>query len=283
MNFSPGVITSCFELLELVTRHRLTFPEVRVSFQSIGVVPTGIVIESTTAMGWVRVGEDGYSALTPAGERLLGLGSHPERLRRAILDYIDVQQPVWVQNATFGRAKLLAFAGSAIAQVFLEAGLVDGTDDDTVAFWDTLAGRARGQKDDRLLSIGRDGERLTIAYEEDRTGKKPRWIALESNADGYDILSIMGPNDPRSLSIEVKTTTIGSSGSLYLSRNEWERALQTRNHVFHLWDMSKRSAKRLAVVTHQDIEPHIPADRGEGDWKAMLVPIGTFEMFFRAI
>lgn len=280
MNFSPGVLTSCFELLDLIGRRPLTFPQVRASFDSIGVVPTSVAIDSSVGIGWARAGEDGYAKVTPTGERVLGLGSHPGRLRQAILDFIDVHHPFWVQNASFGRAKLLGFAGSAVAQVFLEAGLVDGADEVTVGFWDALAGRARGQRDDRLLSIGREGERLTIAYELARTGQRPRWISLDSNEDGYDVLSIVGPEDPRTLSIEVKTTTVGLNGHLYLTRNEWERALEAKNHVFHLWDISKTQSKHLAVLRPQNVEPHVARDQGDGEWDVLSVPLTAFSPSF---
>ena len=55
-------------------------------------------------------------------------------LRQALLDYIDVERPPWVQNATFGRSRVLSFAGNAIAQVFVEAGLAHGTTDEVVDF-----------------------------------------------------------------------------------------------------------------------------------------------------
>ena len=127
-------------------------------------------------------------------------------------DYIDVVLPPWVQNASFGRARVLSFAGSEIAQVFVEAGLAHGTDDGVVAFWDELAARARGQKSGRLTAIGRHGERLSLAYEENRTGQKPEWVAIENNADGYDVLSVVGSDNLRQLSIEVKTSTMGLAG-----------------------------------------------------------------------
>ena len=78
-----------------------------------------------------------------------------------LFDYIDAARPPWIQNASFGRSRVLSFAGSTIAQVFVEANLAHGTDDDVVAFWDALTARARGQKNDRLTEIGRQGERLT--------------------------------------------------------------------------------------------------------------------------
>jgi hypothetical protein len=89
-----------------------------------------------------------------------------------------------IQNASFGRKKVIAFAGTQIGQVFVEASLADGDDDGVVAFWDAMAVMARGQKNDRLTAVGRQGERLTLAYEKMRTGREPKWIAIDNNEDG---------------------------------------------------------------------------------------------------
>lgn len=153
-------------------------------------------------------------------ETLDGTIRYEAQLRQALLDYIDIEHPSWVQNASFGRSRVISFAGSQIAQVFAEAGLADGTSEAVVAFWDALAARARGQRDDRLTQIGRLGERLTIDYEAQRTGRRPSWIAIDNNADRYDVLSIVGPANPRQLTIEVKTSTQGTVGFAMLTRNE---------------------------------------------------------------
>ena len=47
--------------------------------------------------------------------------------------------------------------------------------------------RARGLRDGVLTEIGRRGERLTLQYEQSRTGVEPKWIALESSAHGSAI------------------------------------------------------------------------------------------------
>lgn len=198
-------------------------------------------------------------------------------------DYIDVVLPPWVQNASFGRARVLSFAGSEIAQVFVEAGLAHGTDEGVVAFWDELAARARGQKSGRLTAIGRHGERLSLAYEENRTGQKPEWVAIENNADGYDVLSVVGSDNLRQLSIEVKTSTMGLAGSIHLTRNEWERALEGANHVFHLWDTCANVTPRLAVVEPQEMQTHIPTDLGSGSWESVAIPFATFGPRFATV
>lgn len=143
-----------------------------------------------------------------------------------------------------------------------------------------MASKARGQKTDRLTEIGRQGELLTIAHEEARTGRAPKWTAIDNNEDGYDVLSIVGSNDPRLLSIEVKASMMGALGSFYLTRNEWERAQEVENHAFHLWDMRANCQPSLAVISPQDMQAHIPSDLGSGNWVNAKIPFAAFRASF---
>ncbi len=146
-----------------------------------------------------------------------------------------------------------------------------------MAFWDALAARARGLKDDRLTAIGRIGERASIEFEQNRTGHKPLWVALESNADGYDVLSIVDKTDPRQLSIEVKATTQSNGGYFYLTQNEWRRAQETDHHVFHLWRVDDESpVYPPVVVTTAAMSEHVPANMGEGEWQGVMIPFAAF-------
>jgi hypothetical protein len=282
ISLSPGLAQGCFELLGITTRNALTFAQIHSSFSQLGSLPSARVVETAQALKWLCANETGIAVLTPSGARLHGLTGYEPMLRQALLDYIDVERPAWVQNATFGRMKVIAFAGNQVGQVFVEAGLADGTDDEVVAFWDAMSAMARGQKNDRLTMIGRQGERLTIAHEEGRTGRKPKWVAIDNNEDGYDVLSIVNVADPRSLSIEVKSSTMGLSGVFHLSRNEWERAQETENHAFHLWDMRANREPFLAVVPPQEMKDHIPCDHGAGSWESVEIPFKVFQARFTA-
>lgn len=275
ISFSPGIAQGCFDLLEMADRTPLAFVKIPSVFARLGNLPSSRVVESVQALNWLRAGEDGIAMLTPSGARILSLAGYEPRLRQALLDYIDAARPPWIQNATFGRARVLSFAGSEIAQVFVEAGLAHGTEDAVVAFWDAMSARARGQKNIRLTTIGRDGERLTLTHEQDRTGRMPKWVSIDSNEDGYDVLSVAGPTDPSHLSIEVKATTIGLAGSFHITENEWDRARSFANHVFHLWDLSK-TIPHLAILSRTDIDPHIAINQGAGNWKSIEIPFGIF-------
>lgn len=183
---------------------------------------------------------------------------------------------------TYGRSRVIYFAGRELAQVFVEAGLAHGIEDEVVAFWDAMAALARGQKNGRLSEIGRQGERLSIAHEQARTGHKPKWVAIDNNEDGYDVLSIVETGDMRPLSIEVKASTMGLSGLLHLTRNEWERSQEVENHTFHLWAMKSKNQNALAVLVPTELQNHIPTDSGSGSWETVEIPFSVFQSHFVA-
>lgn len=279
VRLSPGIAQGCHELLTLVKKHQQPPQYILQAFAYLGAISSEKIFSVAQALDWVCVDEHGHLAPTVSGERLLATSGYAHLLRQMLLDYIDIERPSWVQNAVSGRAKVLGFAGAEIAQMLVEANLADGLDDETVAFWDILAARARGQKDDRLNQIGRRGERLSLLHEHQRTEQKARWISLESNEDGYDILSVLDKEDFRKLSIEVKASSMGIYGAFHLTVNEWERAQEAPHHVFHLWDVSKTLA-RLSVVSVFTMAQHVPANSGEGAWESVRVPFAAFEHCF---
>jgi Protein NO VEIN, C-terminal len=279
---SPGLVQACLELLNLRLRQAITFGEIGSSFPTIGRISSERVIEAVQRLDWMRSGAQNVAEITPAGNRILSLKTYEAALRRAILDYIDVERPAWLQNASFGRMRVLAFAGRDVSQVFVEAGLVGGFDSDVVDFWDDLAARARGQRQAQLNRIGRFGERQTILYEENRTGRRPKWVSVDDNEDGYDVLSVVGSADSRPLSIEVKASSIGLRGTFHVTRNEWDRASETEHHVFHLWNLQSTTAPQLAILLAADVKSHIPCDTGDGRWELVDIPFAAFEHEFRS-
>jgi hypothetical protein len=283
IRLSPGVVQGCFELLDILSRNSFTFSQIYGGFTSIGGQQVREVVETIQHLDWVHANDHGVAIFTPAGSRLLGIEGYEFRLRQALLDYIDIERPSWLQNAAWGRSRLLSFIGSDIAQVFVEAGLAQGTEDPVISFWDELAMRARGQKQDRLTQIGRQGERLSMEYEKNRTGRLPRWVSVDNNADGYDILSVISAKDAAQLSIEVKTSTRRHAGCLNLSRNEWDRCCESDNHVFHLWAIDSKGAPYLAIIDPARMLKHVPHDQGSGLWEIVEIPFSAFKGEFRLL
>lgn len=278
---SPGVAQGCFDLLDIVSRTSLSLEQIVASFSHFSSIKSSQIAEFAQGTRWIKSGEDNVVLLTPEGARLLALAGYQAMLRQALIDYIDVSRPPWIQCAISGRRRVMAFVGSGIAQVMVEAGLTSGYGEDVVSFWDELAARARGLRDSSMSRIGRLGERLTIEHEAARTGITPRWIAVNSNEDGYDVLSIVGNGDPRLLSIEVKTSSQGLAGFIYLTRNEWEMSQERAHHLFHLWDV-KSDPPRLAKVSIEAIATHLPSDSGLGRWDIVSIPFTAFGSIFNA-
>ena len=280
VRFSPGVAQSCHELLVLAKKHALAPKHLLSTFTHIGAIPSDKVWGIAQELNWAYVTDEGLLAPTIKGERLLAYTCYPQLLRQMLLDYIDTERPAWLQNASSGRAKVLMFVRAEIAQVFVEAELAQGVDEQTVAFWDALAALARGQKNDRINEVGRTGERLSLGYESRRTRREPRWVSIESNEDGYDILSVLSADNAAKLSIEVKASTMGMHG--YLTENEWERAQEATHHCFHLWDMSA-DEPRLCILTTEQIRANVPLNLGNGLWQSVKIPFNAFSSNFTPI
>lgn len=102
---------------------------------------------------------------------------------------------------------------------------------------------------------------------------------MDSNADGYDVLSLVSKRDSALLCIEVKASQAGLAGDFYVTRNEWETAKDLLHFSMHLWDLSA-SHPRLAVVDIQGLTAHIPHDEGQGQWESARIPFSSFADVF---
>jgi len=278
---SPGVAFGCIELLAVINRNELTPSGVH--SLSLGSVSSSSIYQACHDLSWLEVREDGLLAVTDRGERAAQAGSPQAGLRVMLNDYIEIDQPPWLQLVPYGRRETLLQAPPSIRQVFVEAGLAYGDDDETVHFWDALAARARGMRDGVLTEIGRQGERHTLRYERNRTGFEPKWVALESSSDGYDVLSRNSMSDSRRLTIEVKASERRvEHASFYLTRNEWETATSSLSHQFHLWSLTPK-AVLLAVVHVDEIDAHVAKDCGAGIWQSVLIPFQSFAGKFEVV
>jgi hypothetical protein len=276
---SPGVAQAGIALLELLQRQPLSAPNLLSGLLKVGSMPAATALSLAEALGWLDTNDAGLLEASAAGQKVHEAEGYEAALRCILLHYVETQKPDWLQNAIYGRSRVISFCPVGIKQVLVEAGLSGTPTVDVVDFWDLLAGIARGLQIDHLLAIGREGERLTLAYEEARTGVKPRWIAVDSNQDGYDALSIKAADDRAFLSIEVKASSVGKDGRLHLTRREWEIALDRPAHVFHLWDLTV-IPPQLATVKIEDMAQHVPMDAGAGGWEVVEVPYRAFDRLF---
>jgi len=201
----------------------------------------------------------------------------PAFLRQVIASFIERNSPWWLRLAPYGRNRVRRALSTNEDQCLEAAGLF-ATDlaQDVIQWWDRLAQIVRAGQDAAKLSRGRIGERLTITYETERLSRlgisaRPRWIALDDNSAGYDVLSFdLGPVEPVAKLIEVKSCS-GAFGEIYLTRTEWDTAMERApNYRFHIWLLPE---KNLIELTPGDLEKHIPHDRGNGRWESIRISL----------
>jgi hypothetical protein len=191
----------------------------------------------------------------------------------------EVRSRFWFPR--FGRGGLRdSLMVGSVSAAFLNATKRSAFDEppsaEVVLWWDQRAQTARAEINERLLLQGREAERLSFAYERDRlkalgVAREPRWIAIEDNTAGFDILSYdQGPVEPVSRLIEVKSST-QNPPRITLTRNEWEAATRfDQSYIFHIWTLPARTLIERSVA---DMVQHIPKDEGSGVWIAVEITV----------
>ena len=196
-------------------------------------------------------------------------------LRRFVTKLVEYSDPFWLRYIPSGREKVREALSIDVSQCLREAGLFDPVPDvETIEWWDKQASSIRGIVNTEQMSRARHAERLSIEYELERLDnlgitKTPKWISLEDNTIGYDILSYdhWGSFIVSRL-IEVKSTM---SNSIFISRNEWNNAATSVDKtVFHIWVLPR---EELIELTAAEMKAHVPNDNGDGLWQNVRVSI----------
>ena len=163
-----------------------------------------------------------------------------------------------------------------ILQSLRAAGLLaENPNLDVIRWWDEIASIARSEHDKVKMENGRLAESLTMELELARLqalglSVTPRWISVEDNSAGYDVLSYdLGPHGPTARMIEVKSCSSSTFG-FYLSRGEWETALRSQSYVIHLW---KLPTNELTELDSRTVAENIPNDQGAGKWQVVYVTV----------
>jgi hypothetical protein len=179
-----------------------------------------------------------------------------------------------------GRLVFVAKLHEDSQKLFEVAGLlVSPPSADVVEWWDTIGHEVMLETDLEKMAQARAAEKLSFEFEKQRLlnlgiETDPVWVGLDDNTAGYDVLSYE-PGHPENTNklIEVKSTA-ASPLRFYVTRNEWNQALKSKDaYFFHVWDMQKDPAV-LYVRTVAQVEPHIPTDNEKGKWSNTEIPVG---------
>lgn len=189
--------------------------------------------------------------------------------------------PIWAKAMRAGRRRFVKTLGKNDRDLFAAAGLMtDPPMMGVVSWWDDVVGHSRLKIDHKKMEQARQAELLTIEHETDKLAKlgieeAPRWIGLDDNYAGYDVLSYeFKEGEVVNLMIEVKSTT-ASPLRFFVTRNEWEQAEKAKSaYMFHVWDMNV-DPPILHKRTYDQVMPHIPSDNESGKWSNATIPINV--------
>ena len=183
------------------------------------------------------------------------------------------RQPAWTKSMKSGRKRFAAELGLDERSVFDAAGLmVDPPSREVVGWWGDISGYARLGGNIETMEQAREAELLTLERERERLReggicKEPEWLGLDDNYAGYDVLTYeVGGTGLVNRLIEVKST-IASPPRFVVSREEWRTAERAGEaYSFNIWDMQK-NPPQLYVKSVEEVAPHIPQDKGNGQWR----------------
>lgn len=283
MNITVGLLHSSRTLIEWVCDRELSPKELLDNFRTIEVCPPHDVLNLCTRCGWIETNNQGNLTPTLRGHTLRSTAPFELRLREQMRDYVATEKPTWAKLLPRGRREAMQFVTRDVYQVFDEAELLSSPPHlDCIKWWDEIAGLVRSSIKSGLTEVGRRGEMLTIRFEQERTKREPFWQSVESNLSGFDILSVVSSENLEPLRIEVKASDEPFDvAQLFLSRNEWETAINSKSYVFHLWTL--RGGVRLAVVPVDILANHLPIEKGEGKWESTSIPFRVYKDLFKVI
>ena len=273
--FSVGVLYSAQEFLAFINKTPgidLKFPDI---FKTFYVASPKAILEVSQKCDWVRLNTYGFLEITERGNVIIESKEPEMTLRIQIGHLIETYLPPWLPLLSHGRAETQKYLPKDVGQCFREAGLFGEISDDIILWWDRYSKVSRKQGKDTKLEVGRQGEKLSIQYERERTGREPRWLGFKSNFLGFDILSTLSKDNPQSLLIKVKASnSIVSTAFFYITKNEWGVATTSNCYLFHLWALQPKPI--LTTVEVDQIRKHIPNNQGDGCWENVSIPYSVF-------
>ena len=294
VSLSPGRITACWFVLRCLermggkaSRSDLITVASRSSLRSGGLpIRDGIRL---AAEGRLISTDNDSLVLSEIGNEVLALGTEDEPtppVRRYLVSrLLLIDPPTWVIYWQGDSQALDHILPANERKTLDDAGLLptEGIPADlsTWVFWTALrrvplvSETAAHRK-----ALGDAGELLSLEYERSRLERDGlsdlapmvRWLARESDAYGFDILSFVGGSgsDARDhLAIEVKSTSLPRASDLhfFLSAHEWETAqLLGERYVIHAWSRVDPGPPPVSrdpgpvVVSPRLIVSHLPSD-----------------------
>lgn len=200
--------------------------------------------------------------------------SMQDRILEIITYLISSHDYPWKQFAHRGRQWVLERLSPNEFQSFKAAGLTEiEMRDEIREWWDCLTTNI---KTDSLDFGFREWEKRSFELEKKRLASEGcpllcKWVALEDNFIGYDILTYQKTiNGWQKHYVEVKSSETGIF-RFHLSYREAAVALRSPdNYSLHFWDTKSET---LSELSGMELLAHLPVDQGQGKWQEVLVTL----------
>jgi Domain of unknown function (DUF3883) len=289
---SPGRLTALWLVLRTTQKlggdgdaAEITRYAARSSLRS-GALPVTDGLRLAREGGFLRE-RGGRLVLEPLGLRALDLATEdepPPDARRLFMSVLLLRDPPpWVAYWQ-GRPESIDLVVPERERRSLEDAYLfpPRPDTDLLAQWAFWRALSRVPLMDETAAqrkaIGNVGEELTIAYERERLraegfadlGAQVRWLARESDAYGFDVLSFAGRSAHQpdtQIAVEVKSSSLPASTyfRLFLSAHEWETAATLGDrYVIHVWTGADPGpppqGRGPILVRPSDLARHLPSD-----------------------
>ncbi len=258
MNIPPkyGEISAAAVLISMVERHPSLSEAELMRFANqrglrAGALPVRSSLQMLKELGLViGAGQLGLSATGGSCAKLLGGQEEPTPKFRDLLVALSLatdEARAVLANVRIdesGRVSDPRGIAASIFDYFAETGVMLAVPDGTWRF----VNRARTLSLGTLLAVGDDvqdgvdlaaigdrGERLSLLYEFDRTGKWPMHVSQISNWFGFDLQSIEDRESVDEIAIEVKATARQRLLVNWSAKEALTALLLEGSYVLHIW------------------------------------------------
>lgn len=178
----------------------------------------------------------------------------------------------WKGSFKYGRKYVLESLSINERQVFRSAGLVSNEfNEEIVSWWDQMQialGVAQPDFEFRKWEQRTFDREIALLTKLD-CPNVPRWVAIDDNMVGFDILSFR-ENDEKweEVFIEVKSSSTGLK-RFFLSDREAEKLESSPDrYILYFWDTTTTTDY---VFTGAELIHHLPKNQGRGAWKSVLL------------
>ena len=307
---SPGRLTALWVVLRSIVKlgEVISVEELLAFSRRSGLRCGGLPIAEGFALavhgGFLTTGDP--VRLTGLGREALERGSEEEPTQDVLRLFVSAlvlrYPPSWVAYWQGDPDSAELVVPESTREVLSEADLLRPAaveDLEVWAWWDALRSVPLAEETAGLRkAIGDAAEELSLSYERNRLraegfpylAERVRWLARESAAYGFDILSFSGraygiTSPDAALAVEVKGMALVARDAFrfHVSLHEW-RTAQTLSarYIFHLWDGVHPGADckaRLAepiIVRADALAKHLPSAPPCGEtcsWESSIVSL----------